>query len=132
MSTYFDDPDFDPPDDGTAVGDELASDFGGFVFDDVDFVPPGDGDGDGDGDVVIPPAVDVGIAAEGWPPGNGQGPIAWMRSYLDDITGIPISEGVAVRDHLGRLRDAADVDELDRDELMQGWVMRGEYDPPAP
>ena len=61
------------------------------------------------------------MAASVFPPDNGQGPIRFLRSYLDDVTGIPVREDQAVRDRHGRLRNVDDVDQPDRDELMIGW-----------
>ncbi len=70
--------------------------------------------------------------AQIFPPDNGQGPIRFRRSYLDDVNGIPIDEDVAVRDHLNRLRDINDLDAPDRDELMRGWMPRPEQEPIDP
>ena len=67
-----------------------------------------------------------------FPPDNGQGPITFRRSYLDDIHGIPVTEDLAVRDLEGRLVDVRDIDQPDRDHLMQGWTLRDDTDPADP
>ena len=41
-------------------------------------------------------------------------------------------EDQAVRDFNGRLVDKSDVDEPDRDRLLEDWTIRGEDDPPGP
>lgn len=41
-------------------------------------------------------------------------------------------EDRAMRDHFGRLVDTNDVDEFDRDRLLEDWTVRGETDPPGP
>lgn len=61
--------------------------------------------------------------AQVFPPDNGQGPPRFLRTFLDDIHGIPLREDHAVRDGCGRLVHEDDVDQPDRDELMIGWTL---------
>ena len=69
---------------------------------------------------------------QSFPHENGFGPLRFLRTYTDDIHGIPVSEDRAIRDHMGRLVDINDIDQPDRDELMRGWSIRGEEEPIDP
>jgi hypothetical protein len=53
-------------------------------------------------------------------------------NYLDDLTGTPYPIDELVRDHRERRRWHRDLDELDRDKLLEAHVTRTERDPVEP
>ena len=63
---------------------------------------------------------------------NGQGHFRFRRWYLDEVSGAMMPEDQAVRDYNGRLVNKNDVDEPDRDRLLEEWSVRAEDDPPGP
>ena len=67
------------------------------------------------------------------PPDNGRGPIRFMRTFEDEITGMQHTEEDLVRDLDGRLRYSEDVDAPDRGHLSEGFAFpedRSDDEPP--
>ncbi|MEE8489936.1 MAG: alkaline phosphatase D family protein [Acidimicrobiia bacterium] len=61
----------------------------------------------------------TGSGTQTYPPENGQGPIQFRRSFLDDVYGTLDKEHLLMRDFDGRLVHVDRVDEASRDKLLE-------------
>jgi hypothetical protein len=66
------------------------------------------------------------IAEPHYPPQNGMGPPSNQRWYVDDIMGDMHPEAQVVRDRKNRLRNIDDIDEPDRDDILEVWSFPSE------
>lgn len=66
-------------------------------------------------------STDSALVSQSYPP-DSVAPQTWEGAYIDDINGVLVREGDAVRDEHRLLRDRHDIGERDRDDMLKDWV----------